>query len=170
MSPTGYFINITSASCLSIRLSLSPSLFPLHILSAIYSSHAWQFSLSLFLSPCPPHSSTPHLSPPQLLIALSISLAEDQYQHRGCFSSLPTLPLFFSLSSSSSQKKCGPPLAPSAVNYLHRHVTKFPVGSNFPSSNSTCCFFLSWHLMLIYDDSQTYDFSSSYAGRKVKCR
>lgn len=130
-------------------------------------------SLSLsfsHLAPPPPHSSTPHLSSPQLLIALSISLAEDQYQHRGCFSSLSTLPLFFSLSSSSSQKKCGPPLAPSAVNYLHRRVTEFPVGSDFPSSNSTCCFFMSWHLMLIYDDSQTYDFSSSYAGRKVKRR
>lgn len=129
MSLAGYFINITSASCLSIRLSLS-LFFPLHVLSPIHSSHAWQFSLCL--SPCPLPPSSPHLSSPQLLIALSISLAEDRYQRRGGSSSLPSLPLFFSLSSSSSQKKCGSPLAPSAVNYLHRRAAEFPVGSGSP--------------------------------------
>lgn len=137
-------------------------------LASIHLTPGNSLSLFPFLSPCPPlHSSSLLSSAPYCSINLpgrrSISAPRLPF--------LPSLlPLFFSLSSSSSQKKCGPPLAPSAVNYLHRRVTEFPVGSDFPSSNSTCCFFLSWHLMLIYDDSQTYDFSSSYTGRKVKRR
>lgn len=67
-------------------------------------------SLSRLPRPCTSHSShapqsspshlavllllysTSHLCSPLLLIALSISLAEDQYQHGVCFSSLPTPP------------------------------------------------------------------------------
>lgn len=151
MSLAGYFINITSASRPSIRLSLSLSLPPCTFsLPSIHLTPGNSPPLRLTLPP----SSSPHLASPLLLIALSISLAEDQYQRRGCSSSLPTLPLFFSLSSSSSQKKCGSPLAPSAINYLCRGVAEFPVGSGFPSSNSTCCFFLYLHLISKCDDSQ----------------
>lgn len=165
MSLAGYFINITSASRLSIRLSLSLSLPPAHSLCHPFISRLAILSLSL--SPCPP---LPPPSSPQLLIALSISLAEDQYQRRGCSSSLPTLPLFFSLSSSSSQKKCGSPLASSAVNYLHCGVAELPVGSGFPSSNFTCCFFFLYlHLISKCDDSQIYDFTSSAReGKQIK--
>lgn len=90
---------------------------------AIHLSNTLQSSLSLSL----PHLaillhlhlySTFHLSSPQLLIALSISLTEDQYQLHGCFSSLPSPPLSSHFQAHllvccriRFSRKCGSPLA-----------------------------------------------------------
>lgn len=138
MSLAGYFINIASPSLSSPAFSFcitfsALSFYLFFTLSshlpfrrpAIHSFNTLQSSLSRSLTL--PSSSTStslylystfHLSSPQLLIALSISLTEDQYQLRGCFSSLPSPPLSSHFQAHllvccriRFSRKCGSPLA-----------------------------------------------------------
>lgn len=95
MSLSEHFINITFLVFLSFFFTLSLILscpflsFSSLPQPALHSSHTLQSLLSLtFLSSSSTTSATPQLSSSQLLIALSISLAEDRYQLCGCFSFL----------------------------------------------------------------------------------
>lgn len=139
MSLAGYFINIASPSLSSPAFSFCITF---SALSFFFSSPSHLISPSdalpsIYLTPCNPLSlsrsltlpssststslhlySTFHLSSPQLLIALSISLTEDQYQLHGCFSSLPSPPLSSHFQAHllvccriRFSRKCGSPLA-----------------------------------------------------------
>lgn len=169
MSLAGYFINITSASRLSIRLSLSPSPPPpAHSLCHPFISRLAILPLSLTLPP------------PLLLISPllgSLLLYQSPWQKID-ISAAAALPLFLS-SHSAPLLLLSLQLIFSgemwlSISSLGREpppwrLLNFLVPQVLLSSNSTCCIFSFFLFISKRDDPQTHDFpSSSRGGKPIK--